>query len=261
MTFSSCVCPAEGTEQAQQEKAAEIAKKITQMESKGDLLETQKAYIKRLNSTLSRINTPFDRPSRPLYQGQSHIIVGLCMGLEKLATIVVWDAHANQVLVHYGIRQLLGENYKLLNRRRSEQQKTAHQRHKAQKRSAPNQFGESELGQYVDRLIAKAIVTVAKTYKAGSIAVPKLRDIREIVEAEIKARAEQKCPGYLEGQQKYAKQYRASVHRWSYGRLVESIRNQATKLGIVIEEAKQPLVGKSEEKAREVAIAAYQARA
>lgn len=259
-TVDTRLWTAEGTEQVRQEKATEVAKKITQMESKGDLLETQQNYVKRLNSTLNRINTPFDRPSKPLYKGQPHIVVGLSLGLEKPATIAVWDAVTQQVLAQYGIRQLLGENFRLLTRRRSEQQKTAHQRHKAQKRSSPHQSGESELGQYVDRLLAKAIVTIAKTYKAGSIAVPKLGDIRELVEAEIKSRAEKQCPGYLEGQQKYAKQYRASVHRWSYGRLIESIRSQATKLGILIEEAKQPLTGKLEEKARDVAIAAYQAR-
>ena len=231
------------------------------MESKGDLLATQQAYVKRLNSTLTRINTPFDRPpSNPIYKGQSHVVVGLSLGLEKPAAIVIWDAHANRVLAQYGVRQLLGENYRLLTRRRSEQQKTAHQRHKAQKQAAPNRFGESELGQYVDRLLAKEIVAIAKSYDAGSIAIPKLGDVREIVEAEIKARAEQKIPAYLEGQQKYAKQYRASVHRWSYGRLIESIRSQASKLGLTIEEAKQPLVGRLEEKAKNVAIAAYQAR-
>lgn len=259
-TIDTRLWTTEGTEQVRQEKAAEVAKKITQMESKGDLLETQQAYLKRLNSTLSRINTPFDRPSKSLYNGQPHVVVGLCVGLEKPATIAIWDANANQVLADYGIRQLLGENYRLLNRRRSEQQRTAHQRHKAQKRSAPKQLGESELGLYVDRLLAKAIVAIAKTYKAGSIAVPKLGNIREIVEAEIKAKAEEKSPGFVEGQRKYAKQYRATVHRWSYGRLIESIRSQATKVGIVIEEAKQPLAGKLEEKARDVAISAYQAR-
>jgi hypothetical protein len=66
------------------------------------------------------------------------------------------------------------------------------------KRSAPKQLGESELGQYVDRLLAKAIVAIAKTYNAGSIAVPKLGNIREIVEAEIKAKAEEKCSGFVE---------------------------------------------------------------
>ncbi|UBF24917.1 hypothetical protein K9N68_25175 [Kovacikia minuta CCNUW1] len=65
----------------------------------------------------------------------------------------------------------------------------------------------------------------------------------------------------MEGQKKYAKQYRASIHRWSYSRLLESIQSQATKFGIAVEAAKQPLIGKLEEKARDVAISAYQARA
>jgi hypothetical protein len=38
------------------------------------------------------------------------------------------------------------------------------------------------------RLFAKSIVAIAKTYSAGSVAVPKLENLREIVEAEIKAR-------------------------------------------------------------------------
>ncbi|GEM_PF-3085194 len=42
---------------------------------------------------------------------------------------------------------------------------------------------------------------------------------------------------------------------------MESIRSQASQVGLAIEEAKQPLVGKLEEQARDVAIAAYQARA
>ena len=57
---------------------------------------------------------------------------------------------------------------------------TSHQRHKSQKRFANNQLGESELGQYLDRLLAKAIVSVAKTYQAASIVVPKLKDMREL---------------------------------------------------------------------------------
>lgn len=259
-TIDTRLWAAEGTKQVCQEKAAEVAKKITQMESKGDLLETQQAYVNRLNSTLSRIKTPFDRPSKPLYLGQPHIILGLCLGLEKPATIAIWDAYNNQVLAHYGIRQLLGDNYRLLNRRRLEQRRTSRQRHEAQKRSAPNYPGTSELGQYIDRLLAKAIITIAKKHKAGSIAVPKLGDMREAVEAETQAKAEQKCPGYLEGQEKYAKHYRINIHRWSYGRLIRSIKSQAVKAGITIEIAKQPFTGKPEEKARDVAIAAYQAR-
>jgi hypothetical protein len=51
-----------------------------------------------------------------------------------------------------------------------------------------------------------------------------------------------------------------NVHRWSYSRLIESIRAQASRIGIALEEGRQPFQGSSEEKAREVAIAAYQAR-
>lgn len=105
-TIDTRLWTSEGTEQVRQEKAADVAKKITQMESKGDLLATQQAYVKRLNSTLTRINTPFDRPRKPLYKGQSHVVVGLSMGLEKPTTIVVWDAYATQVLAQYGTRQL-----------------------------------------------------------------------------------------------------------------------------------------------------------
>jgi hypothetical protein len=260
-TVDTRLWSAEGTEQVRHEKAAEVAQKITQMESKGNLAESQQAYVKRLNSTLNRISAPFNRPHKPNYRGESHIIVGLSVGLEQPAAMTIWDARTNQVTATYSIRKLLGENYRLLTRRRSEQQKTAHQRHKAQKRSAPNQFGESELGQYIDRLLAKSIVTIAKNHQAGSIAIPKIGNIREIVEAEIQAKAERQCPGYLEGQKKYAKQYRISVHRWSYGRLLDSVRSQAIKIGIAIEEAKQPLTGRLEEKAELVAIAAYQARA
>ncbi|WP_218651780.1 hypothetical protein [Nostoc sp. C052] len=35
----------------------------------------------------------------------------------------------------------------------------------------------------------------------------------------------------LRAQQKYAKEYRISIHRWSYGRLIESIKSQAAKVG------------------------------
>jgi transposase len=55
--------------------------------------------------------------------------------------------------------------------------------------------------------------------------------MREIVQSEIQALAEQKCPEYLEGQRNYAKQYRISIHQWSYGRLIECIKSQAAKKG------------------------------
>ncbi|MEH1810469.1 type V CRISPR-associated protein Cas12k [Nostoc sp.] len=256
---------AEGTEQVRQEKTDEITKFITNMKNKSmkdksDLRETQLAFIKRKESTLTRINKSFERPSKLLYQGQSHILVGVSLGLEKPATVAVVDAIANKVLAYRSIRQLLGENYELLNRQRRQQRSSSHERHKAQKSFSPNQFGTSELGQYVDRLLAKEIIAIAQTYKAGSIVLPELGDMREIVQSEIQAIAEAKCPGSLEVQQKYAKQYRVNVHSWSYGRLIQSIKSKAAQVGIMIEVGKQPIRGSPNEKAKELAFSAYHLR-
>ena len=250
----------EGTEQVRQEKADEISKFITKMKEKSDLKDTQKAFIKRKESTLTRINNSFERPSQALYQGQSHILVGVSLGLEKPATVAVIDVIANKVLAYRSVRQLLGDNYELLNRQRRQQRSLSHDRHKAQKSFSPNQFGASELGQYVDRLLAKEIVAIAQTYKAGSIVLPKLGDMREILQSEIQAIAEAKCPGYVEMQQKYAKQYRINVHSWSYGRLIQSIQSKAAQAGIMIEEGKQPIRGSPNEQAKELALSAYNLR-
>lgn len=250
---------AEGTNQVREEKAEEIAKTITQTKAKGELNDKQQAHIKRKNSSLARINNLFPRPSKPLYKGQSHILVAVSLGFENPATVAVVDNSIGKVLTYRSIKQLLGDNYRLLNRQRQQKHTLSHQRQVAQILASPNQIGESELGQYVDRLLAQEIVAIAQTYKAGSIVLPKLGDMREQVQSEIQAKAEQKSD-LIEVQQKYAKQYRVSVHQWSYGRLIANIQSQAAKVGIVIEEAKQPIRGSPQEKARELAIAAYNSR-
>ncbi|MDM3855433.1 MAG: type V CRISPR-associated protein Cas12k [Aphanizomenon gracile PMC649.10] len=249
----------EGTNLVKEEKAEEIAKTITQTKAKGDLNDKQQAHLKRKNSSLARINNPFPRPSQPLYKGQSHILVGVSLGLEDPATIAVVDGTTGKVLTYRNIKQLFGENYKLLNRQRQQKHLLSHQRHIAQRIAAPNQFGDSELGEYIDRLLAKEIIAVAQTYKAGSIVIPKLGDMREQIQTEIQSKAEQKSD-IIEVQQKYAKQYRTTVHQWSYGRLIANIQSQANKAGIAIEEGKQPIRASPQEKAKELAINAYQSR-
>ena len=249
----------EGTNQVREEKAEKIAKIITNTKAKGKLNEEQQAYIKRQNSTLDTINNPFPRPTKPLYKGQSHILVGVSLGLEKPATLAVIDGTTGQVFTYRSIKQLLGDNYKLLNRQRQQKHFLSHQRQIAQTLAASNQFGESELGEYIDRLLAKEIIAIAQTYSAGSIVLPKLDNIREQVQSEIQAKAEQKSD-LIEVQQKYAKQYRVSVHQWSYSRLMANIHSSAVKAGIVIEESKQPIRGSPQEKAKELAISAYHSR-
>ncbi len=102
-------------------------------------------------------------------------------------------------------------------------------------------------------------MAIAITYKAGSIVLPKLGDMREQIQSEIEAKAEQKSD-IIEVQQKYAKEYRVSTHQWSYGRLIANIESQSAKVGIFIEEAKQPIRGSPQQKAKELAIAAYHSR-
>ena len=55
-------------------------------------------------------------------------------------------------------------------------------------------------------------------------------------------------------------QYRINIHQWSYGRLIESIQQAASKIGIAIEKAQQPRQGNSQEQAKNLAIAAYSSR-
>lgn len=249
----------EGTNLVKEEKAEQIAKIITQTKAKGALNDRQQAHIKRKNSCLARINNSFPRPSKPLYKGQSHILLSVSLGLEKPATVAVVDGTTGKALTYRNVFQLLGNNYKLLNRQRQQRQALSHQRHIAQRIAAPNNFGDSELGEYIDRLLAKEIIALAQIYKAGSIVLPLLGDMREQVQSEIRAKAEQKSD-IIEVQQKFAKQYRISVHQWSYGRLIVTIQSQANQAGIVIEESKQPLKGSPQEKAKELALNAYQSR-
>ena len=51
-----------------------------------------------------------------------------------------------------------------------------------------------------------------------------------------------------------------SIHRWSYNRLLTAISTQAEKTGLAIETIAQPLQGTPQQKAKDVAIAAYHFR-
>lgn len=165
-----------------------------------------------------------------------------------------------KAIVYRSIKQLLNENYKLLNRQRQQKIELSKQRHKAQKHEGFNQIGESNLGEYVDRLIAKAIVDIAKSYRVGSIFLPELKNIREILHSEVQAKAEIKITGYKEAQKKYMKEYRKNLHQWSYSRLIESISQLANQERISVEFIKQSNDGTQQEKAKRIAIDGYNSR-
>ena len=243
-----------------QEKAVETAKVLTRLNEKNSLSGTQQSYAKRLTSTLERLDSSFDRPSQPLYQGKPHIIIGLSLGWDNPLTLAVWNAKTQKVLAYRSLRQLLGKDYLLFLRQRREQGEQSHNRHKSQRQGKSNQFGTSNLGEHIDRLLAKAVVATAQQYEAGSIAVPKLDNIREILQSEIEAKAEQKAPGSVEGQKRYAKQYKSSIHKWSYGRLLDQVGSKAAQTGLVVETVKQLRQKTASEMAVAVAIAAYASR-
>ena len=259
-TWDTLLLTAEGTDLVRQQKAEAIATTITNMKENGDLNQRQQAFIKRKQTSLARINNPFPRPNKPLYKGKSHLILGIAIKLTKPATVAVVDGTTNEAISYRSTKQLLGKNYHLLNRKRQQKHILSHQRNVAQRHHANNKFGESELGQYIDRLLAKAIIKLAKEYQAGSIVVPKVEDIREIIQTEVQVKAEAKISGCIEKQKEYAKKYRTNIHNWSYGRLIDNIKAQAAKAGIDIEENKQSIRGSPTEQAKEIALSAYRSR-
>ncbi|MDJ0682841.1 MAG: type V CRISPR-associated protein Cas12k, partial [Xenococcaceae cyanobacterium MO_167.B52] len=233
---------------------------IAQTEEKGKLDLEQQKHIKRKQTQLANLQNLPERPHKDLYMGNTSIILGISLGLKKPITVAVVDVVSGRVLTYRSAKQLLGKNYKLLNRQRQEKLRLSIKRHKAQKRNAPNNFGELNLGKQVDRLFANAVIELARSFRASSIVLPEVSQIREITQSEVQAKAEKKILGYKEGQKKYAQQYRVNIHNWSYGRLTDFISQKANIEGIPIEKARQPLGGSNQEQAKQIAIAAYNSR-
>lgn len=180
--------------------------------------------------------------------------------LEQLATVAVVDCSSGQVLAYRSIRQLLGKDYKLLSAYRLEQGRHANERHKQHKQGKLSNLSESNKGKQIDRLLAKAILAVVQEFKAGSLALPQLTGLRESIQSEIEARAEQKHPGNRANQDEYKKQYKINVHRWSYARLTHSLGDRAGKIGVLIELGQQPYSGDLRHKAVQIALSAFLTR-
>jgi hypothetical protein len=259
-TLDTRLLTAEGTTIVKQEVSTGTVQKLQAMRNKTDRTKTQDNYIQRLQSTLDKLDKAFDRPNKSLYQGQPNIVVAVTMGLETPVMATVFDLRTQSILACRNPKQLLGEDYRLLNRQRSLQSQQRHIRHKAQKKGASFQPSNVDLGEYLDRLFANQIVELARTYNASSIALPQLDQIRFVIQCELEAIAEQKIPGYVEGQKRYIKQLRIHLHNWSYNRLTELITNKAAQLEIAIEHGNQPARASPNVQAKEVALTAYAKR-
>ena len=251
----------EGTQKVQQEKAEEIANFLNRMnEKQDDSTKNLESFLKRKQTTLERIANPFPRPSSPLYQGSSHILVGVAMNLEKPVTLAIVNAQTGKTITYRNLKQLLGNNYSLLNRQRQLKQQQSQQRKKSQQQEGYVPVGDSNLGEYINRLLSKAILKIAQEHQAGSIVIPDLKEIRETIQSELQARAEQKIPHCQEAQKQYMKRYRTQVHQWSHGQLISNLQGQASKLGIVIEVGHQCFNTSPFRQADELAMSAYHAR-
>ena len=268
----------EGTEAVRIVKIAATKKSIIKQENKKSLTKNQQKNLKR-NLTSLRLLSNFQEFSRPK-QNQPNknpsIIVGISIGLQQPVNIAVVDVITGQVLTHCNTKQLLSKPikqkpkkgktpkkqtpYELLLLHREKRKTNSKRRQKAQIKAGNNRFGESELGQYVDRLLAKAIVDVAVKYQASSIVLSDLTNIREILESEATAKAEAKIPGLKKAQKLYAKKYRQNIHQWSYKRLCDAISSKALQNGIAIEYAQQLSSRSSETPAKDLALTAYHSR-
>jgi hypothetical protein len=259
-TYDARLWTAEGTEEVRQEKSNKIQEQVNKAENNENIDSNEQKKLNKNRSSLPRLNNSFNRPSKPIYRGHCNIIIGVSFHPVELATLAVVDVNTKEILICKTVKELLGESFSLLSRRRRQQIHFRKEREKAQKKDAPCNMGESKLGEYVDKLLAKRIVEVAKQYKAGCIVLPRLKDTREIRTSVIQAKAKTKFPGDVNAQKLYVKEYNRQIHNWSYSRLQESIKSKAAELKISIEFGMQPSYETLQEQAKDLALSAYQHR-
>ena len=265
----------EGTEKIRQQKIVKTKQKIDKWLEAEALSRNQQQKLLANQTSLSLLNTfrDFNRPSKHKHQQNTSLAMGVCIGLKEAVTVAVVNLINGETIACRDTKQLLDKSieqkpkqgqkakkhtqYEFFLKRRQQQNKNDAKRHKAQTKFADNRFGESELGQYVDRLLAKAIVEMAIQYRVSSIVLPDLKNVREILNSEIQVKAEAKAPGCKKAQKRYAKNYRKNIHRWSYSRLCDAIASKAIQKGIAIEYARQSSQGASEIQARDLTLTAY----
>ncbi len=268
----------EGTYEVRQQKITRTQQKIDKLQKEATLSRNQQQKLTANQTSLSRLET-FDGFSRPTGRNavqDPSIIMGVSIGLQEPVTVSVVSVPSGEILYTTNTKQLLSKpikqkpkqgkkakkhtQYELFLRRRKKQQENDNKRQQAQKRFADNSFGASELGKYVDCLIAKAVVEVAVRHRASSIVLSDLKNARQILDSEIQARAEVKIPGCKKAQEQYSRNHRKQLHRWSYARLTEAIASKAKMKDISVEFNRQEVKLPSEIQARNLAVNAFLSR-
>ena len=257
----------EGTEKIRKTKISETESNNEKSSTKGSITSL---------SLLKSCDKFFSRPKKHLPKHNSSIVLGVSIGLKHPATVTVVDVLTKEIKATYDTKHLLSKpisqkakkgkkakkhtQYEFLLRHRQKQQENKDSRRQAQIKEGNYSFGESNLGQYVDRLIAKSIIEIALRFRVSSIVLPDLTNIREITESEVQAKARIKSPGCKKAQKIYSKKYRKNLHQWSYKRLSQAIESQAVKKGIDIEYTLQKYIETPDLQAKNMVLNAYEQR-
>lgn len=238
---------AEGAAKAAGKRIEKLKAKIERCEAKQqsgiELTPKQCQDLKRARGQLANLQNSYCRPSKPIYRGNLHLITSVSFSLERVASVAVFDGKSQKIIAYRSLRQLLGRDYGQLSAYRLQQSRNANRRHQQQKLGQMSKISESNRGKHLDRIIAKAIVEVAREFNTSSIVLPVLTGHRENLHQELEAKAEWKYPGDKAKQKEYQKQYKIDLHQWSYGRLCQYIEERAGKIGVPVEFVPSPAGG------------------
>ena len=161
----------EGTEQIRQQKIVKTQQKIGRWLEQESLTKNQRQKLLANQTSLSLLEyfQDFNRPSKYLPKQNPSLAMGVCIGLKEPVTVAIVNLVNGDIIACRDTKQLLNKpiqqkqkkgkqakkhtQYELFLRRRQQQQSNDAKRQQAQTKFADNCFGESDLGQYVDRLL------------------------------------------------------------------------------------------------------------
>ena len=133
----------------------------------------------------------------------------------------------------------------------------------AKKKNKQGQFRqptESTQGEYLDRLLAKAVIQVAQEFNASSIVLPPIDRKIEKAQSELEAYAEEEIPEDIGTQKKLTSKTSVVIHKWSYNRLSGYLKSNAAKLDIAVETGSLQSFGTLVEQATAIAMSVYNSR-
>ncbi|MCY7338195.1 MAG: type V CRISPR-associated protein Cas12k [Chamaesiphon sp.] len=251
---------AEGMREIQQQKIQKVNNTLTKQSKNTNPSIGQQQSQRKNQTSQSLLDRPLPRPSRPKYQGNPQIIVGLIFDPVKPIYLAVVDATTGKTIICRSTRQLLGDKYPKLSEYRLKQQQNIHHRRKQNQHGQFHQLTESTQGEYLNRILAKAVIKVAQEFKASSIALPPMDNKIEKIQSELEAYAEEETPEDIGTQKKLTRKTSVGIHKWSYHQLSEYISSNAAKLDITVERGSLSSLGTPPQQAAAIAISAYNSR-